>query len=207
MRFFLFWLIRFAGAAAGLTLAAVSSSIVWADMLDLKIIDPNFATNLASPSSEQARLFVMDVVTLGVASSIVMTVCTLMGYRLSKRLGRYLTGVVLSDEAEAVVHPAVVQFEALSPEVRKNWVNNHPAQTFYGITLNLILFGICLLVSVLLGNIAGDGHLAFIGFLAGSASYASFAVLGGWGNRKLRRWFGLPPEFLAQAMFRRDVDL
>jgi hypothetical protein len=49
--------------------------------------------------------------------------------------------------------------------------------------------------------------LIAMSFLAGMLSYHSIAVLGGWVNRRIRRWAGMPAEYLAQAMFRRDAGL
>ena len=63
------------------------------------------------------------------------------------------------------------------------------------------------MVTYVFGHLTGNGELVAIGFMSGIVAYSSIAVLGGLINRKVRRWIGMPAEYLAQAMFRRDAGL
>ena len=207
MRFFLFWLIRFGGGGLGFLLGAVVALSASIGLVDAVISDPRTVTDLAAAGPEQVRQILVNLIFMGSVDGVLIAVLTLAGYHHSKRLALRWTGVVPADEAEAVVHPAVVQVEALSPEVRRNWVDVHPSQTSYGITVLLLLVASGAVTAYVFGYLTGNGELVAIGFLSGMTAYSSIAVLGGVVNRKVRRWVGMPPEYLAQAMFRRDAGL
>jgi hypothetical protein len=207
MRFFIFWLIRFGGAAIGFLLGVLVSLSLSTGMVDVMISDPRTVADLAAASPEQLREYLLNLVLMGSIDGVLTAVLTWVGYRLSRRLALRWTGVVLAGEADAVVHPAVVHVEALSPEVRKNWVDVHPSQTSYGTAVLLLLVASGAVVTYVFGHLTGSGELVAIGFMSGITAYSSIAVLGGLVNRKLRRRVGMPAEYLAQAMFRRDAGL
>ena len=173
MRFFIFWLIRFGDAAIGFLLGVVVTLSVSASIVDVMISDPRTVPDLAAASPEQLRKYLLNLALMGAIDGVLMAMLTLVRYRISRRLALRWTGVVLAGEADAVVHLAVVHVEALSPEVRKSWVDVHPFQTSYGIVVLLLLVASGAVVTYVFDHLTGAGEIVAIGFMSGIMAYSS----------------------------------
>jgi hypothetical protein len=119
MHFFLYWLVRGVCAA----LSGGLAMLVMLDLVDVLAVGISTAAPDEWAAMTQSELTngLKQMMLIGLTCGLMTATATLGGWRVSKRLAFHWTAVVETAEGDAVVHPAVLHINALSPEARQQW--------------------------------------------------------------------------------------
>lgn len=208
MRFVIYWLIR--GAAAAL--AGGFALFFWMYALEHVAISAasnpaELATLATMPPDEVGAIF-RHMMLLGVMGGLITAIFALGAWTISKGTAFRWTGVVLTGPGDAVVHPATITVEALSPEAREKWLATYPDKSTYGfIVLGLLILSGVMISFVLSSMLEVPGAFIGMAYLWGMLSFYEIAEFGGSINRHILRWTGYPGEALVRQQFERYAGL
>lgn len=137
MRFFAYWLLRGSGAA----LLGGTALMLLLGLADYVATNSSTATPADWSSLTQAELKegIRSLMVTGITCGLTAAVAALIGWQFSKPIAYRWTDVVETADGDAIVHPAVVYLDALSPDARQKWHACHPALGRYRLTIVALL--------------------------------------------------------------------
>ena len=199
MRFFAYWLLRGTGAA----LLGGATLMFLLGLADYVAANSSTATPEEWASLTQTELTdgIRSLIVTGIACGLVSAVAALGGWQISKPFAFRITGVIETAEGDAIVHPAVLYLDALSPGARQKWHSSHPSLGRYRLTIATLLATSGTLVIQPASALSDITAFVPIAYLWGLLSYHIVAAFGG----RVQRWTGLPAEVLAHRAFGRDA--